>query len=220
MNYNTQLLRIYGRAPVIIFTGQSGCGKGTQINLMRKKYFELTYQEIFISETGKLFREHIPLVSPYFKKLTTTQNSGKRQPACIASSLWIRHILHDYTGGPMLIDGSPRSTDEARDMISFFKYFMEKEIFVFHIVVSDEEAMRRILARNEYLRSKNLPIREDCSTPEKIEQKLLWYETDVLPAIFELKNFGIPIHMVYSSQEKKAEELEQEITAYLCKSYF
>lgn len=178
------LERVFKKDPVLIITGQSGCGKGTQTQLFKNSYKSLhPEKDLFTIGMGDEFRTEIPKFTPWArKKLEEILNSGKRHPFSIASMLWVKKILYEYNEGPILIEGSPRSYDEASAMLEFFNT-LERKVFMIHINISTQEAMRRIIARNEVLKQKGLQIREDCSDEVKIKTKLNFYDTDVLPGI-------------------------------------
>ena len=201
---------VFEKEPVIIFIGQSCCGKGTTISFLKEDYKKLTGKDLFISETGQLFRNEIPKMSPKVSAmLHEKQITGKRQNAYIASSLWIHKILFEYPGGPIIIDGSPRSKMEAEVLVRFFTDF-GKKIIVFHIQISEEEAKKRITLRG----------REDSDTPEKIKEKLFFYGVDVVPALRWMKDqvdahTGSHIHFYEISGEKEPEKVYETIKDYL-----
>jgi adenylate kinase family enzyme len=121
-----------------------------------------------------------------------------------------------YTGGPILIDGSPRSVDEAKTMKEFFCDFLGREVFVFYISVTDEECKRRILARNELHKTQNREVRADCSTVESITEKLRWFHTDVMPAIQYLEKApGIYVYSIYSDQKTTPDQVHEQVMEYL-----
>ena len=168
--------------------------------------------KFFFSETGDLFRKYIPTFSDQIEViLKETQNAGKRQPSCIASTLWIHNILLRYTEGPILIDGSPRSADEAKVLKEFFCDFLGRELLVFYIYVTDEECKRRIFARNDIYRQQNREVRSDCATEEAVNEKLRWFHTDVLPAIQYLEMApGCCVYTIKSDQQTTPEQVHQQ----------
>ncbi|MEI6022672.1 MAG: nucleoside monophosphate kinase [bacterium] len=197
---------VFEHEPVIVFIGQSCCGKGTTISFLKEDYKKITGKDLFISETGQLFRDEISKMSPRVSAmLHEKQVAGKRQNAYIASTLWMRKFLYEYSGGPMIIDGSPRSKMEAEVLVRFFTDF-GKKIIVFHLQISEDEAKRRITLRG----------RNDSDTPEKIREKLFFYGVDVLPALRWLKeqvdtHTGSHIHFYEISGEKEPEKVYETI---------
>jgi len=214
MAEKTLLERVFDKNPVVILIGQSGCGKGTQTELFKKSYHKLHPKlELFTIGMGDEFRNEIPRFTPWIsKKLHSTQVAGKRQPFSIATTLWTKKILYEYTGGPMLLEGSPRSEPEACAMLDFFSSIGKKPYLVC-INVSNEEATRRILARNEFLLKQGLPIREDCSTAERITEKLKFFETDVVPAVrkFSASKNAILLPAFHSTQNTIPADLHLDI---------
>ena len=211
---------VFGKDPVIVLIGQSCCGKGTQTQLFKESFHKLhPNSELFTIGMGDEFRNEIPKFTPWIsKKLHSTQIAGKRQPFSIATASWVKKMLYEYTGGPMLIEGSPRSEAEACAMLDFFTAIGKKPYLVC-IEVSDQEAERRMVARNKFLLKQGMPIREDCSTPERIAEKLGFYKTDVVPGIrkFSASKHARLLPKFESTQIKLATELHLEILNGLAK---
>lgn len=169
--------------PVIILIGQSGCGKGTQMGLLQRTLNSLGFKNTTFIETGELFREKIKKLSIYFRKsIQEIQDAGKLQSPLYAEFFWKEKMLYAYTGGPIVIDGSPRSVHEAQVMIDFFHFEMKKEMIVFYITIPDDIAKERILERNTR-DLKEGEQRTDTNTNQKIAEKLHYFKTDVFPAI-------------------------------------
>ncbi len=176
------------RDRLIVLTGQSASGKQTLGEYI------LEWGEFLYSETGALFRETIPNMSEWHQtRLKVKNDSGSRQPWVTATALWAKRVLYEYTGGSILIDGSPRSIGESGAMIDFFRDYMGLDIHVFEIKVSDEEANRRMIARNDAILAKGGTPREDTATAASREKKLAFYHSDVVPAINFLKDQGVPV---------------------------
>ncbi|MCR4310962.1 MAG: nucleoside monophosphate kinase, partial [Candidatus Taylorbacteria bacterium] len=93
-----------------IFTGPSGCGKGTQVELL-KKYLEEKSPEIpqFHSYTGDGFRAFMKGTTLASKRAKEIQEAGELQPEFLAVWLWAGNLINNVTGAEHLfIDGSPR----------------------------------------------------------------------------------------------------------------
>ena len=95
--------------PVIILIGQSGCGKGTQKINLEKTFGTLGFLDnFFVIETGDLFRKQIQKFGSFFRnKIKEIQEAGKLQSPEYATFLWKQEMLYNYSGGPIIIDGSP-----------------------------------------------------------------------------------------------------------------
>ena len=93
-----------------IFTGRSGCGKGTQLKLL-KEYLEKNNPELpsFLSVTGDMFRsffETNTYTSAEAKELTS---KGELQPLFLTIWLWAKGLVENYNPqANMSIDGYPR----------------------------------------------------------------------------------------------------------------
>lgn len=181
---------VMAHEPVIILIGQSGCGKGKRVEAILKVYQEILDQSeyellpIFSTDTGSLFRQEIPKFSPWVRKqLQETQDAGKFQSYVSATMLWSSQIHYHYPGGPILIDGSPRSEEEAQAIINLLGITFGKKIIVINFVLDDAECDQRMQRRNAWLISQGKEPRSDTNTPEKRAQKLADYYTGVVPAV-------------------------------------
>jgi adenylate kinase family enzyme len=167
----------------ILFIGQSGAGKGTQMTRLKK-----LIDDLFIVGMGETFTKQFETFTPYHKeRLKEIQQSGKRQSYVHATMLWAHAISTEHTGQPILIDGSPRSEDEANMMIEFFVNYLGRKLLVFSFDIDDREADKRMIKRNKADFKKTGKSRTDTDTPVKRANKILYYHTDVIPAIASMK---------------------------------
>lgn len=160
--------------PVFIFIGRSGCGKGTQAEMLDAyiKKFD-SGAEILYLQTGAEFREFIKQEGLIPELARGVNKLGERQPDFLVVHLWAKFLLKNYHDGTYLIlDGTPRSENESRILDTVFPFLRRKNVFVLFLDVSKENAAKRLLARG----------RSD-DNPEEIEKRLGWYETDVAPAL-------------------------------------
>lgn len=236
-NTNTGLTRLFKSRTVIILIGNSGSGKGTLLAAIEAKckellpfsfwekvqnyffsFFGLTKkikQKYFISETGALFRSKTPLFSKVFREIgQKSRNQGNIQPAVIATTLWAHHVLHNYKEGVIIMDGSPRTKEEAVSLLDFFNFYGFRRIFV-HLDVGEDICRERLETRNKELVAKGLSPREDCNTPEKMETKLGFFKTDVLPAIKFLSLKKEKVITIQANRLSKREVQDQFFTRVL-----
>ena len=80
---------------VFIFTGRSGCGKGTQAELLMKRLKEVDPNRVIVYlETGKLFREFIK-GDTYSQQLSKKNyDEGGLQPQFLTISMWSQFFIN------------------------------------------------------------------------------------------------------------------------------
>ncbi|MEK7501764.1 MAG: nucleoside monophosphate kinase [Patescibacteria group bacterium] len=157
-----------------IFIGRSGCGKGTQVELLTKvlKEKESSIDVLYI-QTGQEFREFIKGNTLTQKKAKEIYDVGGLMPEFLAVNMWVKPLVEKYKGNQHIIfDGTPRKLHEAGVLDSIFGYYSFGKPWVINIEISAEEALKRLLLR------KRLDDSED-----DIKKRLGWYETDVAPTI-------------------------------------
>jgi len=185
------LIEAFKKGPAILFIGQSGCGKGTQTAQLIESYKEFLPGAPYLhSESGQLFRDRIPKFSEWNKeRIGAIQTSGAFQSWVTATCLWATNFLMLYQGGPVFIDGSPRSPEEVTALIDFYCDYACKELIIFVLEIDDTKAEHRLVMRNKQLIKHNLPPRSDTLTPESRKKKLSFFHSQVVPALDFLEGF-------------------------------
>jgi len=161
------------------FTGRSGSGKGTQAQLLIQtlKQSDPGHPVLYV-QTGAELRQFIQGDTYTQKICKELYDSGGLQPEFIAVYQWVKVLVEKYTGREHIIfDGTPRRLHEAGVTTSILDYYKLDKPWVFNIEISDEEAVKRLLARK----------RMDDSE-EDIRVRLYWYETEVVPVVEYFKN--------------------------------
>ena len=157
-----------------ILIGRSGCGKGTQAELLRQHLKNIDpKREAYHVEVGEKFREFVQLKT-YTSSLSREINErGLLQPEFLAiwcwSDLFIKHMKE---GEHLLVDGSPRKLHEAEVMDTALTFYRREKPTVFHLNVSRKWSMERMMAR-----------RRADDTEEDINTRLNWFEKEVMPVI-------------------------------------
>jgi adenylate kinase len=157
-----------------IFIGRSGCGKGTQVELLKEKLSNIDGEHASLHvQTGQEMRKFVE-GNTYTQKLSKEINErGGLQPEFVAIYQWVKVIVERYTGNEYLIfDGTPRKILEANVLNSIFSFYEIKKVDVVHIDISIEEATERLLLRKRH-----------DDTKEDIKNRLSWFETEVNPVI-------------------------------------
>ncbi len=188
-----------------IFIGRSGCGKGTQADLLKKLLKEKDPNgEILYVETGNNFREFIK-GDKYSNKLSAEiYKNGDRQPDFLAIWMWAHVVLNEFKGTEHLFfDGTPRSLPEAMALTTALEFYNRKGI-VIDINVSREWSIERMKARGRF----------DDSTEELMIKRLNWFDRDTSPAeaYFRANNNYTVIGL---NGERTIDEIHNEIVSRL-----
>src|SRR5215510_4034 len=145
---------------IIVIIGAPGAGKGTQSRLLSEKY---GYPQI---STGDILREMARVDTPLGQKVKETMAAGR-----LVSDEILAEVIRTRTSQPdcnngYILDGYPRTLNQARLLEELALKQGKKQIFV-RIIVSEEELVRRLTSRricDSCGKSYNL-----LSSPPKIE---------------------------------------------------
>lgn len=187
----------------VIFIGRSGCGKGTQADLLKEwvRGRDIDKRQILYIESGNNFRQFIQGKTLASHKAKAIYERDERQPDFLACALW-GEILTDQLEENMhlMLDGAPRSLPEARLVSSAMEFFERDEPRVIYIDVSRKWSEERLLARG----------RADDKTLIKINKRLDWFDKDVVPAIEWFKT-NPQFKFLEINGEQSIEKVHQEI---------
>lgn len=185
-----------------IFIGRSGCGKGTQADLLRHHLETLPAPRPVLSfETGELFRKFIEGESITQVRARDIARRGERQPDFLAVWMWVGVLVEQTTGEEhIIIDGAPRALHEAHMLDSALSFYGRIPAWVIYLDVSRTWAEKRLRARG----------REDDQSEREIKKRLDWFETDVEPALKHLKE-SAAYRFITVSGEQSVEEVHERI---------
>jgi adenylate kinase len=189
-----------------IFIGRSGCGKGTQADLLMKhlRNSEGKISKTLHVESGALLREFITGDNFTQKKVKTVLNSGVLVPESIIVALWTDYIIANFTGVENLVfDGTPRKLHEAQLLDNALQFYGVSRPVVLHVNVSREWSEKRLLGR----------ARKD-DTADAIAKRLAWFESEVLPTINYYKTNPY-YNFVEINGEQPIDDVQNEILAKL-----
>ncbi|MFH0804036.1 MAG: nucleoside monophosphate kinase [Candidatus Zambryskibacteria bacterium] len=184
-----------------IFFGPSGCGKGTQaellINYLKEKDPE---RKTLYLETGEKFREFIKTDSFTSSLTKEIVESGGLMPEFMPIWIWAGFLVQNMTGSEHIIfDGLSRRKEEAPVLDSAIKFYKRENPIVISIEISDEVAVQRLLGRG----------RKDDGE-EGARKRLNWYKENVVPAIEFFKNDS-SYKFISINGEHSIEEVHKEI---------
>ncbi len=185
----------------VFLLGRSGCGKGTQVKLLKEKL--LANQKVYTSSTGDLLRELEQQQTDVGIHLHGVLARGGLAPKALAVSMWLHKMAWSLQNDEgMLFEGSPRSVWEAQGLDEVLA-FLERDEYahVIYIDVSAEEVKRRLIARG----------RQD-DTEASISSRLAFFEQDVKPVIEHYRAKGMLIEV---NGEQSVEQVHEDIVQLL-----
>lgn len=124
--------------------GRSGCGKGTQAELLMKHF-----KNLFRVSTGDMLRNLATLDTSAGKAAKKILDAGGLIPDFMIIGLWMRELclnLNDNEG--VLFDGALRRLIEAKQADGFLEFTGKKDkFFPILLDISREEAFNRLTKR-------------------------------------------------------------------------
>ncbi len=188
-----------------IMIGRSGCGKGTQVELLMA---DLKAKEpnraIYHLETGNKFREFIKTPGYTSSLAKEIGNAGGLQPEFLAIWNWSAQLIDNLKEDEHLIlDGLCRRLYETLVLDRALEFYKRQNAIVIVINVSNDWAFKRLKARSRH-----------DDTDAGIMSRLKWYDTEVVPSIeFFKKNSAYRVIEV--NGEQSIEEVHADITKAL-----
>ena len=154
----------------IVIFGPPGAGKGTQSNLIEKKY------KLYQLSTGELLRKEINDNTDLGQNISSIINSGNLVSDKIVGSLIEKFIINDKYNNRLIFDGYPRNLIQAKYLENILKKHNQKIDIVLKLSVSLEIIKKRILER------KSLEKRADDNIEVAIK-RYETYESNIKPVI-------------------------------------
>jgi len=221
-----KMSRIQNRKQVVIIMGPPGSGKGTQAELLADRF------SLYYLETSKVLEARFmaapkgEFVKVYGKKYYMADEKKKWQTGLLNSDPFTNYLMREKIseyfakGESLLLAGSPRSIDQAKDLMPFLKkLYGAKSISLILLEVSAKESIFRnshrkicelmrhpILFSKETLNLKHCPLdgskllkRKGLDDPETIRIRLEEYKDRTLPLIDYLKKQGISVKRINGS---------------------
>lgn len=157
-----------------IIMGRSGCGKGTQADLLKKALEERGAEKVLHVTTGGGFRKFIAGDSYTAATCRELVNSGGLSPEFLAIWNWSNIFIENVSGNETIIlDGAPRRMDEINPLHGAIKFYGYGKPTILYLDVSENWAMDKLAARG----------REDDREIEEQKRKMEWFNEDMLPCI-------------------------------------
>ena len=128
----------------IVIFGPPGAGKGTQSNLIVKKF------KLHQLSTGELLRKEIKNKTNLGKEISSIINSGNLVSDEIVGKLIEKYISNKNYKNRLIFDGYPRNLIQAKNLDNLLKKYNQKIDIVLKLSVSLETIKKRILERKKF----------------------------------------------------------------------
>lgn len=125
----------------LVLLGPPGAGKGTQAALLSEK---LNIPHI---STGDLFRANIGEGTPLGVEAKEYIDAGKLVPTDVTARMVKARLAEDDAKNGFLLDGFPRTVEQAEILAEFLKEQGQKLDGVLNFRVSEDVVVERMLAR-------------------------------------------------------------------------
>ncbi len=187
----------------VIFIGRSGCGKGTQADLLKERIVKEDHRKrkILYIETGDRFREFVRGKSFSSKLSKVIYDRDARQPDFLATVMWseilINHLEEDMH---LVFDGVARSQSEAKMLSTALWFYQREKPAVIYINVSRKWSEEKLLRRG----------RSDDVNISRIDKRLDWFDKDVIPSIEYFKTNPF-FRVIEVNGEQSVEKVHEEI---------
>lgn len=186
-----------------IFIGRSGCGKGTQADLLVNAIKERDSERgVVYVETGENFRNFLKESSHSSQLSREIYKKGELQPEFLAVHMWAYALIKYMNGNEHLVlDGVPRKQREAMVLESAFTFYKREKPFVIHLDVSEAWSRERLAGRG----------RMDDVNEDEVAKRLAWFETDVKPAIEWYRDEAQGYNFLEINGERTIDEIHEDI---------
>ena len=125
----------------IVMLGPPGSGKGTQAELISKRY------GIPAISTGDIFRQNLSEETELGKKASEYMKKGELVPDALVIDIVIDRLSKDDTKTGYLLDGFPRTTAQADAFEKLLGENGSSIDYVIYINIPKDELIRRVVSR-------------------------------------------------------------------------
>ena len=192
------------RSYTFLFLGRSGCGKGTQAELLINYLKSNDTRSILYIYAGDKMRELIKREDNLTaKKAEKVMMMGGKQPDFLAVWSWSNEFVEKMSDDVhVILDGSPRTEIEARVLDEAFDFYGRGNIMPIYINVSRKWATDKLLKRGRF-----------DDTEERVKNRMDYFDKFVYPAIeyykTKSKNKIIEINGEFSIEEVHQEVMQK-----------
>jgi adenylate kinase len=183
----------------VLLIGPPGSGKGTQGERLAAR---LGLEHL---AAGDLLRAEVENETPLGKQVSAMMQKGDLVPDAVIISLLMPRVLQASEANGYLLDGFPRSVEQAVEARKLAEVAGASPDAVIYLDAPREELVRRILARAE------VEGRAD-DNPETVKNRLHVFDEATHPLVDYYRGRGL-LHLVNADQD--ADAVERDILAAL-----
>jgi len=183
----------------IVIFGPPGAGKGTQSNLIVKRF------NLHQLSTGELLRQEIKNKTELGLQISSIINLGNLVSDNIVGDLTEKYISNKSFKNRLIFDGYPRNLIQARNLDNLLKKYDQNIGIALKLSVSLETIKKRILER------KSLEKRADDNEEIAIK-RYLTYENNIKPVIDFYKQSNL---LKVVNGETSISKISDEISALI-----
>ena len=162
-----------------ILFGPPGAGKGTQA-----KHIIETYGSLQIS-TGDMLRDAVASGSELGKKVKIIMDRGDLVSDEIIMSIISRRIEHDDCKQGFILDGFPRTLNQAKELDIMLDAKQVKIDHIIEIIVNEDLLISRIEKRA----SENKIVRQHDNS-DVLKNRIIVYKNDTVPVLKYYNNLN------------------------------
>jgi adenylate kinase len=182
----------------VLLIGPPGSGKGTQGERLAAR---LGLEHL---AAGDLLRAEVATNTPLGKRIAEIMQRGDLVPDAVILALLMPRVLAAADGNGYLLDGFPRSVDQAVEARKLAEIADASPHAVIYLDAPRDELVRRILARAE------VEGRAD-DNPETVANRLRVFDDATRPLVDYYRDRGL-LHVINADQH------EDEVTADILKA--
>lgn len=127
----------------VVLFGAPGCGKGTQSELLEKK-FGLSH-----ISTGEIIRSHIKAQTPLGQQMAEYISRGELAPDSVVIGMVEEYLSQNKGIKGTIFDGFPRTTAQAEAFDKLLERMGDSVDIMIYMDVPEEELVQRILLRGK-----------------------------------------------------------------------
>lgn len=183
----------------VLLIGPPGSGKGTQGERLAERL------HIEHLAAGDLLRAEVENRTPLGRQVEEIMQSGDLVPDAVILSLLMPRVLAASEANGYLLDGFPRSVEQAREARALAEKAGAGPDAVIYLDAPRDELVRRILARAE------IEGRAD-DNPQTVENRLRVFDEATAPLVDHYRERGL-LHVVNADQDEDSvtEEILQAL---------